>query len=86
MKWSSRKSTVLACQHSIYEEHADGTIEPIAVVFGGDDESNVPLIAAAPDMLDALRLVADAYGFDPSVDSGIWKTVFATIAKAEGRS
>jgi hypothetical protein len=53
----------------------------VAVVLKG--RGNVRLIAAAPELLDALKLVADTYGFDPSVDSSIWQTVFAAIAKAE---
>lgn len=36
------------------------------------------------EMLEALKRVADAYGFDPSIDSSIWQEVFAAITKAEG--
>src|SRR3546814_18241166 len=32
-------------------------------------EANARLIAAAPDLLEALQLVWDTYGMDPSVDS-----------------
>lgn len=39
---------------------------------------------AAPELLEALKRVADAYGFDPSIDSSIWQEVFAAITKAEG--
>src|SRR3546814_2799036 len=34
-------------------------------------EANARLIAAAPDLLEALQLVWDTYGMDPSVDSSI---------------
>lgn len=44
--------------------------------------ANARLMAAAPDMLDALQLVLDTYGFDSSTDSSIWQTVTAAIAKA----
>lgn len=42
------------------------------------------LIAAAPDLLEALELVWDTYGMDPSIDSAIWQTARAAIAKARG--
>lgn len=48
------------------------------------DSANARLIAAAPELLEALGLVWDAYGFDPSIDSGIWQTVQSAIAKATG--
>src|SRR3546814_11845342 len=47
-------------------------------------EANARLIAAAPDLLEALQLVWDTYGMDPSVDSSIWQTARAAIAKATG--
>lgn len=46
--------------------------------------ANARLIAAAPDLYDALRLVLDTYGYDSSTDSSIWQTVTSAIAKAEG--
>ena len=42
------------------------------------------LIAAAPELLEALQLVWETYGFDPSIDSSVWQTVRAAIAKATG--
>lgn len=48
--------------------------------------ANAKLIAAAPDLLEALETVWDAYGFDPSIDSSIWQTVLAAIAKAKGEN
>lgn len=50
------------------------------------NEANARLMAAAPDMLDALQLVLDTYGFDSSTDSSIWQTVTAAIAKATGEA
>ena len=47
--------------------------------------ANGRLISAAPELLAALKLVWDAYGFDPSIDSSIWQTVQAALAKAEAR-
>lgn len=41
------------------------------------------LAAAAPALLEALELVWDTYGMDPSVDSAIWQTVQAAIGKAK---
>lgn len=55
----------------------DGTEEAIA---------NAQLIAAAPELLNALVLVVNTYGWDPSIDSAIWQTAFAAIAKALGET
>lgn len=51
---------------------------------GPEQEANANLIGAAPDLLEALQLVWDTYGMDPSVDSSIWQTARAAIAKATG--
>lgn len=66
--------------------HGLGRIDKI---YGGDSlrgycgEANAKLIAAAPEMLDALKLVVDTFesGGWPSATIAIAK---ATIAKAEG--
>jgi hypothetical protein len=50
-----------------------------------ETQANARLIAAAPDLLEALQLVVDTYGFDSSTDSAIWQTACAAIAKAEGK-
>ena len=50
----------------------------------GIDCPDARLIAAAPELLEALQLVWDTYGMDPSVNSSIWQTVSAAISKATG--
>ncbi len=67
---------------------ADSGIQiKIARVSGPLDDAetiaNAKLIAAAPDLLFALKYVWDTYGLDPSIDSAIWQTVLAAVAKAE---
>lgn len=54
----------------------------VATCFQDDDHAH--LIAAAPELYDALQLVLDTYGFDSSTDSSIWQTVTAALAKARG--
>lgn len=49
----------------------------------GEHQANIRLIAAAPDLLDALKLVSTLQGFEPKEPYGI--VVLAAIAKAEGR-
>jgi hypothetical protein len=51
--------------------------------FGEErNAANARLIAAAPELLEALERVRDTYGFDPSIDSSIWQEVYAAIKKA----
>lgn len=45
-----------------------------------DDDAKA--IAACPDLYDALLLVWDTYGLDPSIDSSIWQTVVGALKKA----
>ncbi len=62
------------------------------VQFGASDmytslemlPADARLVAAAPELLDALKLIVDTYGFDSSTDSAIWKTAHAAITKATG--
>lgn len=49
-------------------------------------EANASLLAAAPDLYEALHLVLDTYGFDSSTDSSIWQTVTAALSKARGEA
>lgn len=49
----------------------------------GEDRANANLIAAAPEMLETLKLVTDNCG-NPNCST--CKAVRATIAKAEGRA
>ena len=52
----------------------------IVCTTSSDDHAKV--IAAAPELLDALLLVWDTYGMDSSIDSAIWQTVQAALKKA----
>lgn len=49
-----------------------------------ENYANARLIAAAPDLLAALKLVADS-GLFSSYDDHAWDTVNGAIDKAEGR-
>lgn len=53
---------------------------------GGEGEANARLIAAAPDMLEALRMIADIGEASQSINSlaHIAKIARATLAKVEG--
>jgi hypothetical protein len=57
--------------------------------FGAETESNARLIAAAPEMLDALRFVSEFYQLHFDVMPVAFQTfadiVDTAIAKAEGR-
>lgn len=59
-------------------------------VFGGppdEAEANARLIAAAPDLLAACKLVVACYkGTTAHEQVPAWEAVLAAIAKAEGRS
>jgi hypothetical protein len=58
----------------------------VAQTLGGNDEANARLIAAAPDLLEALREAAD-YTRHPDYDWPVEfsRRVSAAIAKAEGK-
>lgn len=58
---------------------------PIASVYLHNGRANARLIAAAPDMLEALRLI-DAYLYATAHGSNEWQIVRDALAKAEGRS
>lgn len=75
-------------QVEVSAEHNDGY--RVCDVFGPDYKANALLIAAAPDLLDALKaLSASIFVSDapqvPDLSSAIRMTIDA-IAKAEGRS
>lgn len=66
----------------------DGLGITIAYVHQGaitNAKANARLIAAAPEMLDALKRVADSGEFTSFSDES-WDVVNAAIAKAEGMS
>lgn len=54
-----------------------------AEVHGPNQEANARLIAAAPDMLEALKLAKDIIGHP---DDPFTVLIESTIAKAEGRT
>ncbi len=70
-------------------------VGPIATTFARNDsreqEANACLIAAAPELLEALKLLQDAwdvmmeYGTEPDEGLEIFEAADAAIAKAEGQ-
>lgn len=63
-------------------------LEPRGVIVSaeteGDEIANARLIAAAPDLLEALRAVRRNCS-TLGMDKAVWDEVDAAIAKAEGR-
>jgi len=89
---------VIEDNHDDYEEghiaiEADEAGRDVAVVVSTNPESqvdlspeewaNARLIAAAPELLEALRLLVMLD--QSSIDDGDWQRARAAIAKAEGR-
>ena len=64
---------------SIWPTDASGHVAHITQ--SSRDESNARLIAAAPELLDALRLVL---AHDGALTGADWTAIRAAIAKAEG--
>ena len=58
------------------------TIARIDLVNRAEDEANAALIAAAPEMYEALR---DLLAVKPNSDAPEWVAARAAIAKAEGQ-
>lgn len=56
--------------------------------FGAESEANARLIAAAPEMLEALRTLVAAISYNQNPDTLLRESEFAreVIAKAEGKS
>lgn len=75
----------------ISARNAEGYKTPVVVWRGmgrpasEEGKANARLIAAAPDLLAALKLVADS-GLFSSYDDRAWGTVNGAIDKAEGQS
>jgi hypothetical protein len=85
-KWSGRE---LEQEAGEYKEVIHTEVSCGSYCYGGCVDMTISdadkrLIEAAPDLLAALKLVVDTYGFDSSTDSAIWKTACAAIAKATG--
>ena len=59
------------------------TIARIDLVNRAEDEANAALIAAAPEMYEALR---DLLAVKPNSDAPEWVAARAAIAKAEGKA
>jgi hypothetical protein len=71
---------------SIVNREHDGNDWDVALVHSS--EANANLIAAAPDMLQALRMLLQAYGPSSGWSQGArdaWEAAEAAVARAEGR-
>jgi hypothetical protein len=81
--WENDRQTVYSV-NGVHEQE-------IAEVYGnadGNAEANARLIAAAPELLEALKRITDAIeGTEPSqhVLDCLYKVAIKAIAKAEGR-
>ena len=56
--------------------------EPIAVIHSDNDEADAHLIAAAPEMYEALQFIINA---DDSIAPDMAEVINKALAKAEGR-
>jgi hypothetical protein len=90
-----RREVTLKREH--WEIGSSVTLSGVAIAFApherDGDQANAHLIAAAPEMLTALRLVVENYQRDQvsgnflgDDDHEAWTLCNAAIAKAEGRS
>jgi len=68
----------------LFFSHRGTTTPDAAQAAIAEQDATARLLGAAPELYDALELVWDTYGMDPSVDSSIWQTVRAALAKARG--
>jgi len=66
----------------VWTDESRGSVM-IATTGGTDKEANARLIAAAPDLLEALRCVQGHYAIE---GTHLGRQVDAAIAKAEGRT
>lgn len=83
--WTARPEDNYRRAEVTWNERGD----PIAEVFGpsrDQRQANARLIAAAPDLLKALRAVMGGQiGGQPDMDAERFRLARAAIAKAEGR-
>jgi hypothetical protein len=81
-KDSSTKTLIGPLKTNKYNEYKSGTI--VAQAFGptvGEAEKNAQLIAAAPDMLEALENIEND---NNSIPDTIWNMIQSSIKKAKG--
>lgn len=92
--WGKRKRHMFI---GIGTEAGEGVTDPHFSLWRGDSEeaaANARLIAAAPDLLEALRALADAHymtisseGYDPThSDCPVLNDAHAAISRATGRT
>ena len=94
--WHTTEPNAINGKRFICTEPADGVFYTIAITMGDaawshiDDAANARLIAAAPELLEALRLALDCLDvYAPDYMHGMPKNHYinaarAAIAKAEG--
>jgi hypothetical protein len=84
--WGDEYPAIRLVGDSSFDRKAEAYMEMInyGTVSDATARANWHLISAAPELLAALQLVVDTYGFDSSTDSSIWRTALAAIAKATG--
>ena len=86
--WFANKSSADFCNVCVGSGEYDPAVAAVhpnsfSDIFGAETEANARLIAAAPEMLDALKA---AWAKRPDNWDNEWDQVESAIAKAEGRS
>lgn len=81
-KWTTRKG--LTAGREVVSLDAPKTKQVIARCGGPDRNENSDLIAAAPDLLEALELIVREQLV--SADGSFGKVIFAAIARAKGEA
>lgn len=83
--WKVRSSTIGSVGTENKLVHI--CMEPIDPYLGmdGEDKANMNLIAAAPELLEALQKMVESYQFEASIDNPALLQARAAIAKALGK-